>query len=444
MAALAIIVLLLQSMVTFAADSPSAIVRTRLEPATGVAIGQPATLYIDVFTDEFFTSGINLPALNVPGAVIKLSDERAPHISDTIGGANWVGIEHKYSITPIVAADLTIPGFEVSAKIGPQLQLRTLSTAPMTLQVSVPAGAEDAFVTHDLKIGQKVDANLTALKAGDAFTRTIELTASGTPAMFIPDITLDEVPGLNAYPQAPAISDAAPDEPIAGKRTFAVTYVVQQAGDYDLPAVSIRWWDLDTQQIVNTSAPALHVHAVAAPTPPPPFSVPAEQSAPTAARHVDWRRVGIQSGIAIIAIALLWWLTPYAVQLARNLARRRRLHHRQYLDSEPHAYAQLRLALRHNNDATILETLYRWLDRVPSDTSGIAGRVSRIPDPDFRAACSDLFAQRYAMNAAIRHATLKRLRHSLQRARAELLSHHHSSRTKSLPALNPTDTPCDG
>ena len=132
-------------------------------------------------------------------------------INTTVKGISWTGIEHKYTITPIVAADLDIPAFEVSAQRRAGIDTIATKTRAVKLQVSAPAEAGDAFITHDLKLTQKTNADLAALKVGDSFTRTIELKATGTPAMFIPDVDFGEVRGLKAYPQTPRVNDSAPD-----------------------------------------------------------------------------------------------------------------------------------------------------------------------------------------------------------------------------------------
>jgi len=367
-----------------AADAPSAVVRTRIEPAGGVAVGQGATLYVDVFTDAFFTSGIELPALSVPGAIVKLSDERPPHISRRIQGAEWPGIEHKYSITPIVAEDLTIPAFEVSARLGPASQEVTLKVPAKQLSVTAPPGSEGAFVTRDLQASQKTDQDLSSLKVGDAFTRTVELTATGTPAMFIPDVSFGEIDGLTAYPQTPKLVDSAPDASrMVGRRTFAVNYVVQKAGDYELPAIDIRWWDLDTGTIKTATAEALRAHAVAAAASQPAFSLPVEEVQPAPARKIDWRRLGIYVACAIAAIGLVWWLAPFAFRAGRALIERLRRRHQRYLQSEPYAYTQLRAALRRGKEPDVLAALYRWLDRVP------AGRGASHPVQTLHATRND-------------------------------------------------------
>ncbi len=429
---------LLTSIAVFAADSPGILVRTRLEPAS-VSISQAATLHVEVYTDAFFTSGISLPPLTIPGAIVKLSDERPLHLNTTVKEASWTGIEHKYTITPIVAADLDIPAFEVSAHAGPASTPVTATTQPVKLQVSAPADAGDAFITHDLQITQKTDADLTALKVGDSFSRTVELTATGTPAMFIPDVDFGEIDGLKAYPATPALLDSAPDQPLVGKRTFTVNYVVQRAGDYELPAVSIPWWNLQSKQLGQASVPALQVHAIAAPPPPAPFALPQDEPQVQPAKALDWRRIGVVVSVAIAALLLAWWLAPHVSRGVRQLSRRHSERRARHLASEPYAYRQLQAKLRKRDDDDVPAALYRWLDRVAPSSPEAATTTAFAGDAQLLAACEELLAARYGTNVGATDGTLSRLRHRLPAARRDLLRTPDPRRgkTHSLPPMNP-------
>lgn len=439
MASLTVAVLLTHIYVSaFAADASSLLVRTRLEPAT-VAIGQPATLYVDTYTSLFFTSAIDLPALSVPGAIVTLSDERPSHISTDVNGASWPGIGRKYTITPIVATDLAVPVFEVATKIGPQMQAASSRTKAFTLNVSVPEGAEGAFVTHDLRMTQTTDVDPATLKVGDAFTRTVTLVATGTPAMFIPDVQLGETEGLKSYPSSPVLADAAPDQPVRGTRTFAVNYVVQRPGDFDLPAVEVRWWDLDTKQSETAQVPALHAHAIAAPQPPPPFSVPAEPPAPVPERSIDWRQLLIYCAATIALIVILLWLRPYVVRLFRSWLLWERRRRAAYLQSEHHAFKDLQSALDAGQSKAIPSALYRWLDRLPADSPASAARATSTANEDpFSRACSGLLDEYYGQSGLHESRSAQAVADQLQRKRRASLhdAQQHGAGTR-LPVLNP-------
>lgn len=416
-----------------AAEPPAFVVRTRIEPAGGVAIGQPVTLYVDVFTDLFFTSGVELPPLDIPGALVELSADRPLHISDTIDGTSMFGIERAYRITPIVGVDLTIPAFEVSARAGPRSMQLSATTQALTLQVSVPDGAEGAFVTHDLQIEQKTDLDVGKLEVGDAFTRSIELTATGTPGMFIPDVEPARSPSLKAYPQPPVIADSGPGEPLVGKRTFAVTYVVQQPGDVELPAVEVRWWDLDTNEAKVAQAPAVAIHAAASPPPPAPFEIPAEAPPAPASKPIPRQLLLASLGTAIAFALTLRWLWPIGRRGIRRLEDHLTVRRRRYLNSERHAFAELCSALHGRNAGAIASALYRWLDRLPTAT---ARHGASVVDPSVLPQMKAWIEARYAADAVSTapHGLIDEVKHARRRLLKKTPSATHERR---LPALNP-------
>ena len=66
---------------------------------------------------------------------------------------------------------------------------------------------------------------LTGLKVGDAFTRTIEIVADGTQAMFLPPTSFPAVKGLSLYPKAPDVENITRIASgfVAARRTASLT-----------------------------------------------------------------------------------------------------------------------------------------------------------------------------------------------------------------------------
>jgi hypothetical protein len=347
----------------FAQDETQNMVRTRLEPAN-VAVGEPASLYIDILTTGFFIAAPDLPALEIPGAIVKLSDERSAHLNEQIKGVTWYGIEHRYEITPIVAAPLTIPAFDVTVHPGPAGKPVVLHGAARQLPVSSPPGAGDAFVTHDLTITQKLDA-APELKVGDAITRTVRLRALGTPAMFIPPLPVGNVAGVKSYPQSPQLEDESTPRS-AGVRIEQTSYVLQQPGRVTLPGVHITWWSLDKKALETATTPDVSFDVVAAPPTPAAFTAAQKepQPAPVAPRR-PLREQLIDAGLAALAIVALGAVIMVATRLVPALLRRQRARHASYRESEAFAFGQLQSAMRGGDAAETAAALYHWLDRVP-------------------------------------------------------------------------------
>ena len=81
------------------------------------------------------------------------------------------------------------------------------------------------------------------VEVGDALVLTVTQEAQGIPAMLLPPLALPELPGLAAYPDPPEVEDRSNRGALTGRRTDRLTWIVEQAGSYDIPGVRYRSWD---------------------------------------------------------------------------------------------------------------------------------------------------------------------------------------------------------
>ena len=177
-----------------------------------------------------------------------------------------------------------------------------------------------------------------AAKPGDAFTLTLTTRAAGPPALLLPPLAgrLPTPAGLRAYPRQPVLTD----DPPAATRTEAVAYVIERPGRYELPAVTLDWW--------NTAASARETAATAPVTidVPPPAGWRDPDAPGGGARRLP------AIAAAILATALLAWLA-----LRRRGPRP---------PSERRLYRALRRAIRSGPDADIRPRLADWRAALPA------------------------------------------------------------------------------
>lgn len=420
-----------------AQNPPRVLVHTSIEPGS-VTIGETATLNVDILTDTFFLQAPELPPLAIPGVIAKLADERPLHLTEQVQGTTMFGIRRVYTLTPIAASTFDIPAFEVVAHPGPGAN-RIPATAPeRQLEAIAPPGADGAFVTHDLTLTQEVDADPAALKVGGAITRRIEMSATGTPAMFIPALSAPEIPGLATYPRAPDLRDDASAQLPVGHRIDQVTYVVQQPGDFELPAVNLRWWDLDTRQIRTASLPEVKLRAVAAPATKPVFSVPVDQPATPPKRALDWRMASTLALTLIALLAVIHWSAPVMRRACANLGESLTHRRRRYLDSERYAFSQLCVHLHRRDIRTIPRALYRWLDRLPGYRCVPDEAAQVTTSAGLEQITRSLFAYCYASKRETEPVLPLPTSRRLHQLRREVLRNaRRRSSLPALPALNP-------
>jgi hypothetical protein len=321
----------------------------------------PARLVVDIWVTSWFLEAPQLPAVEVQGAVVALADS-AQHLNDKSGSQPWFGIEREYLVTPTQEGVLQIPAFAVAVKPGPDGKPITLQTQPLTLQAAAlvrPAAAGNSLITTQLQLGEKFDRDLQTLKAGDSFTRTVTMSAAGTPAMLLPPIEFAPIDGLGVYPAPPLVANLGDERGgfSGGRRVDSATYVIQKAGRYTLPALEVQWWNPQTQALHREKIAAVHFKAAAGPATQGEFAIPGESLVERALGSGHLLALGAG---ALILLALYRWLQPFGLRLAQR-CRERYAHARQrYENSEPYAYRQLRTAARSEDLTAFYAALCRW------------------------------------------------------------------------------------
>jgi hypothetical protein len=242
----------------------------------------------------------------------------------------------------------------------------------------VPPGAErfpGLIAARELRVDQTWHPQPQKARVGDAFTRTVTLTAPDVPGMVFPPLPLSKVDGLAVYAKPPAVQDQVGRGELTGKRVETVTYLCERPGQFTIPALVIPWWDLKNQQLMQVTLPAVMLEVEPGPVQSTDATAPPEE-------------VPERSG--------LWWalgaVLPFAAAMAVLWHKRRVLlaawerRHVQRQASEAGLFAQLLDACRANDAKAAYNALLRWLDarhRGP-DAATIEAFLISHPDTDLR------------------------------------------------------------
>lgn len=379
-------------------DAPQARLEARFEPDAQATVGMPARLVVDIWVTSWFMEAPQLPALEIAGAVVALTDS-AQHLNDKSGSQPWFGIEREYLVTPTQEGELQIPAFDIAVKPGPDGKPVALRTQPLTLHAAAlirPVAAGNSLISTQLQLGEKFDRDLKTLKAGDSFTRTITLSAAGAPAMLLPPVEFAPIDGLAIYPAPPVVANLGDERGgfTGGRRVDSVTYVVQKAGRYTLPPIEVQWWNPQTQALHTAQIAATHFRAAANPATQSEFAIPGNGIA-------SIRSGGylLASGAAILVLLALYrWLRPSAQRLLERWQARYAQAKQRYENSEHHAYRQLRSAAQGGDPNKFYTALNHWIARSAHHEypTGPESFASHSGDPQLRAAIAKLEAMLFS------------------------------------------------
>jgi len=359
--------------------APAPVVRAELLVKQPLLVGQQAELQVQILAPNFFTSAPPFPAIELPGAIVTMPDERGRNLVEQIDGQTYAGIVKSYLFTAQQAGEFTLPpvaskfnyagadGKPVTAEVHlPPLHIRVQQPAGATPS-SATAGGQATQPVARLQITQTFDRPVAGtavqLQVGDALVRTVEVFAEMTQAMLIPPPHFEAPDGVHLFQADPQLSDASPSGGFAGgHRIDKLTYVFERTGTFTVPAVSLDWYDAAAQKTQTAQAPAVQVvvtaraaDAAIAPTVAP-VAVQVADSLSLWRRIHGWRWLGAFVGVVLAVGLVRPWLAR-RLPLWRAAAQQREAQRRA---SEPAMFELVQAACRADDAPRAYEALLQW------------------------------------------------------------------------------------
>jgi len=335
-------------------DEIKAGVDISIEQDREVWAGQQITLNLDLKTTGFSFSNTHFNLPEVSGAFLMQTDTTTIKLTEKIDGRDWQIIRYPLALYPQKADMLQIPSIDVrfttSAGFGSEEKAFEFKTEPLELTVKLPPGAKPGeliVTTTSFEFEHDWQPATGALNIGDAVTLTVNRRASDISAMLLPPLPVFQADGLAAYPQAPDIDDKTDRGDLTGERIDSITWLVEQAGVYEIPGIRFQWWDPLSRELKQQIIPgmSLDIAPVAADD-----TVAATTGSP--GTNYDWPlKLLIAVITALLALAL--WLHF-----------RRKSHH-QEPENERTTFTRLANACKNHQAGQVHTAIHAWLEYVP-------------------------------------------------------------------------------
>ena len=102
-------------------------------------------------------------------------------------------------------------------------------------------------------------------KVGEAVTRTIQLFALGASQEQLPDLIFENTDSVNIYTDKENTKSTQTADGTAVIREYVTSVIPTQAGEINLPAMEIKWWDTqtDTEKVATLAAETITVEGSA-------------------------------------------------------------------------------------------------------------------------------------------------------------------------------------
>lgn len=389
-------------------------------------MGEAVPLFITLYSPGPFsgTASFELPVLPKT-AFVRAGNPVVG--SEQVGAERYFTQRHEFVVYTQRAGEIVIPEFSVrfagkrtftsaaEPMEGLTQELRYKSTRPPgTEHLGMVVAARNMEVTQTWQPVTNGPAH-----PGDVIARTISRRADGTTAMMFPPVPIDAPSGVRCYSTDPVVQDATERGASRAERSETIKYQFERSGTFQLPDLSVMWWDPFAGELKCVTLPgkAVEVLNVAV------VQEPAVSPTRTSLRSLV---------VVFVAACLAVWLIGRTVWrlVAAQRARRR----------APAALAarQFLAACRTNAASEAYAALLQWKRTVSLGEAGLGGLLPPDTVAEFEHEWNVLSRHVFAVGPGGASWCGERLARVFVRVRRSL---SHSSRARSvdvdLPALNP-------
>jgi len=188
-------------------------------------------------------------------------------------GRRYVVDERRFALFPQRSGSLVIEPITLSVTVAadpvrvrgffsPTRKL-TRRTRPITLEVRPrPAGGSGWWLPAKavtLEESWSATAGATdgeETRVGEPLTRTVRLQATGVLGAQLPELEIPPVDGLAIYADDPVRESGAGARGLESSATLAFAVIPEREGEFELPALSLDWFDVDAGEVRTASLPA--------------------------------------------------------------------------------------------------------------------------------------------------------------------------------------------
>jgi hypothetical protein len=247
------------------------IVKTWISHASNRPVAHEQVLVnIAVMTDTWFTKGTRIHRFEIDNAMVLTNSMSTMNSTERLNGKVYSTQHWQVEAYPLKGGKFKVPSItiDVVTKGERGSSPQTLMTEALDFEVetnnallklehsSLQPGStlvgHNAQLLEEWTITKQSAEQNTDLQIGDSIERKVTLSAEDTVSMLLPSVVEALSENNTDFISFP-ILDKTQDEIVRGLRlatkTQTATYVVKQAGQVTLPAITLMWWDTHKQAI---------------------------------------------------------------------------------------------------------------------------------------------------------------------------------------------------
>jgi len=326
------------------------VLRASVTPAE-VWVGQRALLKIDVLGQDGWAQIKRLADFDVPGTYVLRTQSQGTRLQETIAGTAYTGQQYELSLYPQRGGRITIPALPVDVAV--KVWGVNAVNCVVLIRPCMPWAPGGTLHVKEVSGITTWTPEVNDINVGDAIQRTITLQAVDVSGMAFTPLQIPAITGLGIYPGEPTVDDATSRGTLTSKRVETVTYVCERAGDIEIPAHRLSWWNVDAQELKHIELPGRTLQVTGSMT----VSTTTATETPQAQNPLLlWGMLIVAGGAAVMLLryrrcVTTWWRTW---RQARD-------------KTETACFRRVMQSLRSGAPKAVLRDLMKWLDYINAD-----------------------------------------------------------------------------
>ena len=346
----------------------------------------PSTVYVQsqvIFTLRLFVGAVTgratltTPQISGGEAIIERLGEDSAYRTAR-GGRDFEVRERRYAIFPQQVGTLTVGPATFEAMVIPDRGFSRVrrfqsGSLALTVQPAVPPPSSSPSAVwlpaRRVALSEVWSDASGALTVGVPQTRTVIIDADGLLETQLPELIIDQQPGIRQYADQPVLEREVTPEGLRSRRAVSLAVIAQSPGEITLAGVELPWWNVTEQrwEVARLEPRTLQVLPSAESAPANQVTESATEEQPSAARSGNiWPMVSAVLGGGWALTILLWWALWLRGRRRAGAAGRKPEHPDEGSRHQPNARHVLRAlsaACGANDAAGARSALLQWAER---------------------------------------------------------------------------------
>lgn len=258
-----LMVLISVCVVTFITTPALAVDRVSVKSDVDQAwVGEQVPFFVELRGPGTFVGASSFTLPQIPKTIIVAIGNPVVS-SENVDGATWYVRRHRFALFSQASGTITVPSFEArftcrEDTTGPESDF-VEKVPPISFTIQRPPGSENIgflVTTENFEVTESWEPEPEDAKVGDVFRRVITQKAQAVSGMALAPPSTTAPPGIKVYVSDPEVNDKAERGEFSGFRQDTLSYILQEAGTFDIPATRYVWWDPEAQKFGSTILPA--------------------------------------------------------------------------------------------------------------------------------------------------------------------------------------------